>query len=283
MANMDPQGQSLDMTTTTRQPAAQRWRRLALPVLLPLAVLLFALLLPPRSLWDKSNLVGYAICHQIDAHSYQPGGVALPLCARCTGTFLGALAGLATMALLGRGRAAALPPARVLFLLLLFVMAWGLDGLNSYMSFFSGLPHLYEPQNLLRLITGTLTGLAMSILLLPVVNFTLWREPQAVPAVPGVRALLPLLAAGAAAVVVVHANVAALRVPIALLETLGVLGMLSLINGTILVIILRRERRAAGWRDALPFYLWGAVMSLAEIGAIDLLRAWLETMVAVPR
>jgi len=59
--------------------------------------------------------------------------------------------------------------------------------------------------------------------------------------------------------------------------------MLSLINGTILVIVLRRERRAAGWRDALPFYLWGAVMSLAEIGAIDLLRAWLETMVAAPR
>jgi len=271
------------MTTSTPRLAARGWQRLALPVLLPLAVLLLALLLPPWSLWDKSNLVGYAICHQIDAHSYQPGGVALPLCARCTGTFLGALVGLMMMALLGRGRAAALPPARVLLLLLLFVMAWGLDGLNSYMSFFSGLPHLYEPRNILRLSTGTLTGLAMSILLLPVVNFTLWREPQSTPVVPGVRALLPLLAAAAAVVVVVHANVAALRVPIALLETLGVLTMLSLINGTILVIVLRREGRATSWRDALPFYLWGAVMSLVEIGAIDLLRAWLETMVAVPK
>ncbi|HEC34484.1 MAG TPA: DUF2085 domain-containing protein, partial [Chloroflexi bacterium] len=50
--------------------------------------------LTPQELLTKVDLVGYAVCHRIPSHSFFVGGRQLPLCARCTGTFLGALTGL---------------------------------------------------------------------------------------------------------------------------------------------------------------------------------------------
>ena len=57
-------------------------------------------LVPPWPPLEKAHLVGYAICHQIPNRSFSLGGHILPLCARCTGTYLGIAIGLATVALL---------------------------------------------------------------------------------------------------------------------------------------------------------------------------------------
>ncbi|MEZ4766845.1 MAG: DUF2085 domain-containing protein [Caldilineales bacterium] len=80
------------------------------------------------------------------------------LCARCSGQYLGALFGLVLLLVLGRGRAGALPPTGIVLLLLGFLAVWAFDGLNSYLTFFPGLPHLYEPRNILRVTTGAMQG-----------------------------------------------------------------------------------------------------------------------------
>ena len=116
----------------------------------------------PGSLLDKADHAAYAVCHRIGDRSFFVAGRQLPLCARCSGTYLGALAGLVVLGARGHGRARDLPGLRYLLVLGLFFLAWGFDGANSYLTLFPGLPHLYEPHNLLRLITGTLEGLAIS-------------------------------------------------------------------------------------------------------------------------
>ena len=74
-----------------------------------LAILLLYLLAPPHGLLDKADHAAYAVCHRISARSFAFAGRPLPLCARCSGTYLGAVAGLIVLAACGRRRAARLP------------------------------------------------------------------------------------------------------------------------------------------------------------------------------
>ena len=52
------------------------------------------LLNTPAGLLGKADAVGYAVCHRIDLRSFNLGERQMPLCARCTGMYLGAVLGL---------------------------------------------------------------------------------------------------------------------------------------------------------------------------------------------
>jgi uncharacterized membrane protein len=107
------------------------------------------------------DYVGAAICHRITSRSFVINGRQLPLCARCTGMYLGVALAFGTLLLAGRWRRTDLPPLPLLLTLVGFIGFMGIDGLNSYSHFFPNFPHVYEPQNWLRLVTGTGAGLAM--------------------------------------------------------------------------------------------------------------------------
>ena len=110
---------------------SQESRKLSRPWLrlwatgIALLVVAVILLAPPASLLGKCDAVGYAICHRIPERSFHLAGRQLPLCARCTGTYLGALVGFATMWALGHRRASNLPPTRVIVLLVGFIASMG--------------------------------------------------------------------------------------------------------------------------------------------------------------
>ena len=130
----------------------------------------------PTGLLDKADRAAYAVCHRIPERSFAVAGRQLPLCARCSGTYLGALAALLTLSASGRRRAGRFPTRPYLLVLGLFLAAWAGDGFNSFLTLL-GLPHLYEPANPLRLVTGALAGHCAGSILLPALNVTFWREP----------------------------------------------------------------------------------------------------------
>ena len=229
-------------------------------------------LVPPIAPLEKAQLIGYSICHQIPDRSFTLGGRRLPLCARCTGTYLGVAIGFATVALLGRLRAGNMLSKGMLIAMGLFVVGMGVDGLNSYLSLFEHMPHPYTPQNWLRAATGSLNGIALSLVVLPVFNFTLWTQPQATRPLDKVWQLLSMLAINAGAVWVLQSEPAWLFVPMALLSAVGVLWMLSLVNTMILLIVLRQENQAATWRETLIPLLCGLVATLVELTAMGVLR-----------
>jgi uncharacterized membrane protein len=223
----------------------------------------------PPGLLGKADAVGYAICHRIDARSFHVGGRQLPLCARCTGTFLGAMVGVAGMLVMRRGRAGRLPPVAVLVVLVLFILVMGVDGVNSYLTLLPRLPHLYEPQNWLRLVTGMFEGLALGLLVWPIFNQTLWLNWEDRPAVANLRELGYLVAAAVVVIGLVLSDNAWVLFPLALLSAGGVIMMLTLLNTVILTIITRRENRVAHWRAAVWPLLAGATLTLMQIAVID--------------
>lgn len=248
-----------------------------------LVALVFLLLLSP--LWPvsvlvKADAVAYAVCGRLPDHSFHLAGRQLPLCARCTGTFLGAFWGF--LGLMAKGRASRFPPVKVLILLVGFIVLMGIDGLNSYLSFFPGAPNLYESHNSLRLSTGTLYGLSLSILVFPAFNFTLWKESKPKEALSGFGELSILLAGTLFIVLIVGAQIDALLYPLALASASGVLVIFTLVNTLLVLVVSGREGQAMTWGDALLPLALGLGATLLEIGAVGFARAQLTRLLGLP-
>ena len=268
---------------TDLEGISPRWPKLtAIAVGLSVMLILFAILVQPTTLLGKADRVGYAICHRIPERSFFMGGRQLPLCARCTGTFLGAVLGMVVMILLGRRRASRLPPVSVLGLLVVFVGLWAFDGLNSYMTLLPGAPYLYEPRNWLRLTTGLLNGLALVIFVFPIYNFTLWHQPVPERVIQSIWELVALLPVVALLVLIIQAEIDVLLYPLALVSSAGVLMMLVLINAMLAAVVLGREGYARTWRQALVPQAVGAALAILQITAMVLVRDYLTASLGLP-
>jgi uncharacterized membrane protein len=264
----------MDTPTTSSRSKSRRsvFPLSGLVVGLAIAALVTFLVASPSGLLAKTDMVGYAVCHRIRARSFVIAGRQLPLCARCSGTFLGALVGFFGQAVvLRRRRAAEFPPPSVIAALAGFIVGWATDGLNSYLTLING-PHIYEPQNWLRLTTGALQGLTMSVFVYPVLNFTLWRQPVPERNVRNLWELGLLVLFEALMIGLVLTRWAILLYPLALLSALGVLTLLTTVNSMLVLLITRRDNMADNWRAGIIPLLAGFVVSLIQVGVIDLVR-----------
>ncbi len=262
-------------TSSTAHPAPAPLfgrRTVALLVLGAAAIAAIWLWLTPPGVLGKADALGYAVCHRIVERSFHVHERPLPLCARCTGIYLGVWAGLGVFAARGRLRAARLPRVRLLAVMLLGVGLYGLDGLNSFLSVFEGYSPPYAPHNTLRLLTGTTFGLALITIVWPVFNSLLWRAPQDAPPVRswGDLAALYALAAGGGALVLI--DWPPLRAALGVISAAGVLLMFGVVGCTLMLGIARRENRCARWRDLTVPALAGLAFALLVTGAIDALR-----------
>ena len=223
------------------------------------------------------------VCHQFPDHSLFVAGVQLPLCARCTGTYLGALLGIVSMFCWGRARASHLPPVRVLLVMGAFFAFWVVDGVNSYVQFVGERIWLYPPSNLLRLASGTGNGVALCLLVVPMFNSSLWQRPDERPILRGLADLALLALVATVLVLLLLWGAPALLYPLLLLQVLSVLIMLSAVNAIIFILVLGRQNQAHAWGDALQPLAVGLLLSVCEVGSLALGRSLLlRTILLAP-
>ena len=183
---------------------------------------------------------------------------------------------------LGRGRSGRLPPTGIVVVLLGFLALWAFDGFNSYLTLIPGAPHLYEPQNILRVTTGAMQGVALIALVLPFFNSSFWARTTDRPTIERWRELALLLVLVAAIAAAVSSGINALLYPLALLSVGGTLMMLTIVNTMLVTLLLRREAQARSWRDALPLLTAGLALGMLEFLAINLFRTWLTAKLGLP-
>lgn len=165
-----------------------------------------------------------------------------------------------------------MPGRSVLILLGFFVFAFVLDGINSYLSLFPGAPNLYEPQNWLRLLTGSGMGLAMAAVILPAFNQTTWRQPLAGAAFPGVLSVLPVLFLVGLVNVLVLTENPLLLYPLALVSAVGVLGLLTLVYAMVWMLITRHENLYHSLKEMSFFLLAGFGTAILQVILLDAAR-----------
>ncbi len=248
-----------------------------LAVLVALLVMGFYTVTNPANLagshlLDSADWTGYAVCHRITARSFTINGRALPLCARCTGMYLGVMLTFVVMLLSGRLRRSEFPPLPVLLVLIGFIGVMGVDGINSYSHFFPNAPHVYQPKNWLRLLTGMGTGLTMGVIILPALAQTVWKRVDGRANLANVRELAGLVLAGLSFILLVLSNQPLILYVLALASAAGLLLILAAINATFLLIITRQDNKAERvWQTAVPLLI-GLLFAIIEISAVSLLR-----------
>ena len=237
------------------------------------AVLLFSawLLYTPAGLSGKVDSLGYAVCHRIAERSFQAFGRALPLCARCSGMYLGALLGL-VFQLVTAPRRGGMPPLRVWFVLAILVGAFGFDGVNSFLKLILGNGPVYEPHNTLRLLTGTGMGLVISVILYPAYTMTAWQEIDPQPAISGLGRMGILLVLGLGLDALILFENPYLLLGLGLISGFGVWVVLALVHSLAWMMILRREGMATHLRDLAEPLLAGGTSALLMILLIDIAR-----------
>ncbi len=263
-------------TKSRQQLVLRRWFPL-LVVLALLAIMGFYTVtndsyLHNNLLLDGADWSGYALCHRITDRSFTINGRQFPLCARCSGMYLGVALMLLVSLLAGRMRRANLPSLKLLLVLLGFIGIMGIDGINSYSHFFPQAPHLYEPRNWLRLTTGMGTGVAMGLIMLPALAQTLWRQPDYQPIIESGRELVALLILAIVTIFLLLSNQPTLLYVLALTSVAGLLFIVTALNTVILLVLFRRDGRATTWRQTLWPLLLGFFVAVVELGIIGALR-----------
>jgi uncharacterized membrane protein len=258
----------------SRLQTLTRW---SVPIAALLAFTVWFSIAPP-GLLGKADAIGYAICHRIDERSFHIGERQLPLCARCTGEFYAAGVSLLFFAMVSPKKSL-MPGWKLSAPLLFFLVAFGLDGVNSYVYLLkqtSGgaldhLPNLYTPNNTLRLFTGSGMGIALASILFPAFNQTAWKQPDPSRAldwkklgtITGIILLVNLF------ILTEHATI---LYPIAIVSVLGVLTLLVIVFSMAWVLIMREENAFDSLKQMWMPFLAGTTLALLMITVIDLLR-----------
>jgi uncharacterized membrane protein len=238
------------------------------------ALLLGLVFWPGTPLNWKMYAVVHGVCAQI--HNVDMGGYQLPLCARNTGIYSSFLVSGLYLLALGRRRAAKLPPWPILTVLLLFIAAMAVDGLNSmFVDMF--LPHLYTPRNEIRTLTGIGMGTAIATLMFLILNLSLRRDPDNQQRVIGswlelggalLINLLVLLA--------MYGNVSFMYWPIAISAWLGIVGVLYCVNVLLTALFMHYEWTVTKAIQLAKPATVALIFTLIELGALSLARFWLE-------
>ena len=224
----------------------------------------------PSGLLGKMDAIGYAVCHRIDLRSFHLGERALPLCSRCSGMHLAAMFGFIFQ--LQFGKKAQMPPKKILVVLAFLAGAFAVDGLNSYLHFFPNAIWAYEPHNWLRLITGSGLGIGIALVLYPIINQTLWRDPVYESAIGNWKTFSILCG------LILFMDLATLTenpmilYPLAILSGLAILLVLTLCYALIISMIIKKENVHNNWKEAWVPILAGFSIAITQTYIIDILR-----------
>lgn len=232
----------------------------------------------PEGALGKLDAIGYAVCHRIDARSFHIGDRQLPLCARCTGEFFSAGIALLFMGFIS-GKRSKLPSRGIILVLVLFFLAFGIDGTNSYLYLMKEtvggaldqIPNLYIPNNTLRLFTGSGMGITLAAILYPIVNQTLWREFDDRPALEW-KSFGILVAIIAVLDLLILTEHPAILYPAAYISALGVLALLVIVFGILWIIIMKTDNTFEHPRQLWLPLASGLTLGLLLVLSIDLLR-----------
>ena len=258
----------------TRTQTLMKW---LVPITAIIALGAWIYIAPP-GLMGKLDAIGYAVCHRLSSHSLFVDGIQFPLCARCTGEFNAAAIALILQGFISRKKSK-LPNRGIIAVLIFFFLAFAIDGSNSYLALlkqsyqgpFMKIPNLYLTNNVTRVFTGSGMGIAMASVLFPMYNQTIWRVPDDKPALQWPQfallvGIVLLFDFGALS------NLDPALYFIAILSTLGVLALLTMVFSIVWVMIMKQDNAFDHLRQLWLPAVAGLTLAFILIIGIDLFR-----------
>lgn len=231
----------------------------------------------PAGILGKADAIGYAVCHRIDLRSFHIGLQQMPLCARCTGQYVGAMIGLLFQVLYARHRSG-FPPKRVLVVLAILSLLYMVDGLNSYfylppfLKATPWIPHLYVPSNMMRLLTGSGMGLVIAAALYPAFVGSIITNPDLRLSLGGLKPLFCLIGLISLADLLILKGSSYVLYSAALVSAGGVIALLSMVYMIVLLHLFKRVNKSGKLSQVGMPLLGGFFITMLQIAIFDLIR-----------
>lgn len=240
-----------------------------------------AFLAAPWPFEVKAHAVMHGLCAQTPGHTISIDHRPLPFDGRMTGIYSGVLASLVVLMSLGRHRAAGLPSNGAVAVLVLFLGAMAVDGVNSLLTDL-GAWHPYGPSNELRLLTGWMAGISIGTVLMMLTGMLLWYAPSTeMRILPAwwwpILSLLPLL--------VIRPLLTFDSSPVyflysVLLMASAVIAFTTLVLCSTLMLA-NRENGFDRFSQILPLTAFSMVVAIGLILMLSGGRFWLESAIGV--
>jgi uncharacterized membrane protein len=253
--------------------SSQIKQRITLGILILAALALSTnwILRTPAGCQSKVFAVGASVCHQIPSHSFLNTDLQFPLCARCTGLYLGSAIGIAYF--FTQGKKNLFPKKSILFLLLLLFLLWAGDGVNSFIIALLNKNLIYETTNFTRLVTGFGMGLAMATVLMTLFNMTTWKEGVAQPFLDHWQQIAGYaLAASLTGYLLINSSAFFFKV-FAYISIGAVLFIISMLYSIFWIILMRKENSFSSWRSLGVFLIAGFSTAMLQVTLLYWLRA----------
>jgi hypothetical protein len=182
--------------------------------------------------------------------------------------YLGAAVGLLYQALTAPRRGGT-APKRLWPILGLLIVAFGVDGFNSFLHLAPTGMGWYEPQNWSRLLTGTGMGVVLAALVHPSFNQTVWSDYDPAPALPGFRSFIMMVFLALAVAALALTDNPLLLYPLALISAGTVVALLTMIYTMVWLIVLRRENQFQRLSQLAVPLVGGFGVALLQITILD--------------
>jgi len=215
--------------------------------------------------------VGSSVCHQIPSHSLIHNYLQFPLCARCTGLYIGCLVSL--IYYFTQGKRKSLPERPYRYALLFFFILWAGDGLNSFLNDLLNRIILYETTNITRLVTGFGMGLVMSTALMTLFNTVVWKDAENSALLQNITQIFfyafTSLFFGW---MLLHPSKFFFNI-MSLASIITVLIVISMLYMIFWVIILKKENQFKSFPQLIPYILVGLATALTQVYLLNMLRS----------
>ncbi|MDP2966089.1 MAG: DUF2085 domain-containing protein [Pelolinea sp.] len=230
------------------------------------------ILYTPHGFYEKAFAVGSSVCHQITSHSFSNSDTQFPLCARCSGLYLGSFIGLAYY--FTQGKRKAIPKRGFLLLLLFLFLAWAGDSVNSFIRDFLNRSIIYETTNMTRLVTGFGMGLVMSTALMTLFNLTVWKDGIDKPLFINLWQVAGYVFLSALAGWIMLSSNAIFFQVFAYISIVTVMIIITMLYTIFWIILFKKENSFTKWKSLGLFLIAGFAAAMLQVTLLNLLRQW---------
>jgi uncharacterized membrane protein len=237
----------------------------------------------PWSLEEKTHAALHGLCAQIPSHTFVMGNRPLPFDARMTGIYGGFLVSFVWLMIHPGGlRRAALPPVGIGAILAMFVGIMGLDGTNSLLLDL-GLPYLYTPDNVFRILTGALTGVSLAVMVGYLFAVTLWANADYHrPVIGSVREIMTMVGLTVPPVIGVLSGASWLYEPVTIMLLASAVIVVSSLTLILLLLATKRDCRYTQFVEAEGTATVAVIIGVMVMAVIAGSRFWLEMVSRAP-
>jgi len=246
-----------------------------------LAAGMLAFAAAPGEFSAKSRTVLHGLCAQTPTHSFAFDGRLLPFDGRMTGIYAGSLFTLGYLLMRGRLLAWGNPPLRTVVVLAGFVVVMAVDGFNS-LFLDLGLWHPYEPQNVLRLVTGFASGITLATVLAWLLGSSIYRVGRREAGIQSFWDLGWIWLAFLPYAAIVVGGPAWAYVPVSVLLMVSAWLTMALLALVVVVLAFQLDERVDRPARLHVPGAAAALLGLALMLALASGRMWLERTLGIP-